>query len=323
MKFNKVIFGTAVAMSAFGLLACSDDSSSNASSGDQPSAPEYKPPVSTATSPIVFNGIKVATVQNAGVLSGSVSGAINLNPDFVETAQPYTAESFTQIEGVSFAVGKNENGKILQQDIAIDLGVVFPSQQGISFSQKTLPYSQLSGCGEFQLYVVATASMNEVGLPSTPYTSVDTVTFVRPESDCAAPVVESSSAAAPAACTQIQATPIKLSNSLGTDQYALNMETGLAENPDITIKFVNGDATIVPSPGVTVVEEDNTQAAGQLPAAPVCLENFKKSSFSVTELNQNLWVVVTTAAGKDYPMMIGKIMKESATKGYVEVTYYK
>jgi len=128
---------------------------------------------------------------------------------------------------------------------------------------------------------------------------------------------------ASAVCTEVQPVSVLLSNSLGTDQYALNMETGLAENPDITIKFVDGEATIVPSAGVTVVEEGNSQDAGLLPTAPVCLENFKKTSFGVEDLNQNLWVVVTTAAGKDYPMMIGKIMKFSATKGSVAITYYK
>lgn len=322
MKFNKLVLGSALALSTFGLLACSDDSSSNASDEPGSSASVYVPPTVSAVSPIVFNSLSVKTMQANGVLAGSLGGIIELDMNFVDPNVTYTGNASTKIDGVAFTVGKNVDGKIVKEDISIDLtGAITPDR--VNLSQKSFPYAQLSSCGEYKLYVEVTASTMEEGFPTTSYTSLDSAVFSRPESECAAPEIESSSSEPVAACTELTAQTITLTNSLGTDQFALNLETGTAENPDFSIKFDGGDAIIVPSAGVSVVEEDNTQSPGQIPAAPICLENFKASTFPVDELNQNLWVVVTTASGKMYPMMIGKIKSESSTKGSVEITYFK
>ena len=128
-------------------------------------------------------------------------------------------------------------------------------------------------------------------------------------------------------CDPVTAHSVSLSNSMGTSQSAINFETGLADNPHITIKFANNMATIVPGAGVTVYE-DNSQTTG-LDAEPkagqtqICREDFVKSNFQLEdELTSGLWIDVVTADGKMYPVMIKKAMFESATKGMVDIVYY-
>ncbi len=123
-------------------------------------------------------------------------------------------------------------------------------------------------------------------------------------------------------CTELVANEIVLSNSLGTDQYAINLRTGSAENPDFTINFERETAYFIPSEGVLIVEENNNQIPGLLPPDPVCLEDFVMSLNKVDEVYQSLWVMVKTAYGQVYPMLVKKISFALNNKGSVLITYY-
>ena len=78
-------------------------------------------------------------------------------------------------------------------------------------------------------------------------------------------------------CTQATAHEVKLSNSLGSDQSAINFETGFSENPHLIITFQNEAAYATAGAGVTIVEDNYTQVNGMLPVGPVCLESFQPS----------------------------------------------
>ena len=79
----------------------------------------------------------------------------------------------------------------------------------------------------------------------------------------------------------------KLSNTTGSAQSAINFETGLADNPHVTLHISGREASLVPGAGVSVFE-DNSQTTGLQPeianpGQPVCLEKFKASSRTYDE----------------------------------------
>jgi uncharacterized protein (TIGR02145 family) len=138
---------------------------------------------------------------------------------------------------------------------------------------------------------------------------------------------ESSSSSYVAECTPVSAHKVTLSNALQSSQSAINFETGLSDNPHITIKFANDAATIIPGDGVTVYE-DNSQTTGleaevQPGNTSVCREDFRKSTIQFNdELISGLWLDIVDASGNIYPMMVKKAMFESSTKGMVDIVYY-
>ena len=331
MNFKKILLGSAIAAASFGLYACGDDSSSPDTpvNPDNPGAEVIDLPKQSELSPVIFDNLKITVMSGINSLRGSLSGMIKLDDTFLDTSEPYTADVDVKIDSVGFAVGRLIDGNAFQEKINIHLdGVVFPTER-VSLSQKYFEFSDLSGCGEFKLYIFVYSSSKEEGIQTSLYTSVyDQLTFTRPEQECQAALPPSSSSEVPPApCTPVTAHPVSLSNSMGTSQSAINFETGLADNPHITIKFANNMATIVPGAGVTVYE-DNSQTTG-LDAEPkagqtqLCREDFVKSNFQLEdELTSGLWIDVVTADGKMYPVMIKKAMFESATKGTVDIVYY-
>ena len=324
MNFKKIILGSVLATAFSAFLACGPDDGSSADIPDDVPGGEVKTPKESALSPIVVNGLKITVMSGADGMRGSLGGVIKLDPDFIDSTEAYTANVRTTIDSVSFVVGRTINGTAYEEKVNVNLdGIVFPNEM-LSFSQKYLEFKQLSACGEFQLYISIYASNKEDGLETHKYTTVDTLTFKRPESECAtSQAVESSSSAA--TCTQITAHEDSLSNSMGTSKTAINFETGLADNPHISIKFVDNEAFIVPSAGVTIFEE-NRQTTGLMPTKdPICMEDFAKSlPYEVSDaISSGLWLNVFSADGKQYPMMIHKAMFESATKGTVTLVYYK
>lgn len=327
MNFKKILMFSAVAAASYGLFACDSDKESISAplGGDGKPQDPIDIPKESALSPIIVNGLKVTVMSGTNGMRGSLGGVIKLDPEFIDNSEPYTANVKTTIDSVRFDVGKNVNGTPYKEKVNINLdGVVFPTEM-VSFSQKYLEFSELSGCGEFQLYISIFASNKEEGLKTSKYTTViDTLKFVRPEAECKAPEPIESSSSAAATCTPVTAVEDTLSNSLGTSKSAINFATGLADNPHITLKFANQAATIVPGAGVTVYEE-NGQTTGLLPTkTPLCREDFKKSNFQFNEeLTSGLWLAIVAADGTLYPMMVRKAMFESATKGTISIVYYR
>ena len=326
MNFKKIILGSALVAASFCLFACGESGGGDVvTPGSSASAPgpEIEKPKASELSPIVVNGLKITVMSGTDGMRGSLGGVIKLDPEFVDTSEPYTANVKTTIDSVVFAVGKVINGSAFQEKVNINLdGVVFPNEM-VSFSQKYLEFKQLSGCGEFQLYIFIYASNTEEGLKTSIYTTViDTLKFTRPEAECEAPKpVESSSSVA--VCTPVTAHEDTLSNSLGTSKTAINFETGLADNPHITAKFVDNGVYITPGAGVQVFEE-GAQYSGLVPTKnPLCLEDFRKTVAFNEELTSGLWINIVTAEGKQYPMMVRKTMFESATKGTMSIVYFK
>jgi hypothetical protein len=326
MNFKKIILGSAIAVASLGFTACGGDSGSDDPIGPTSSPGEKIEPVKqSALSPVVFSGIGITVMSGEKGMRGSLSGIIKLDPDFMDTSEPYTANVDVKIDSVKFAVGKVDGGDAYLEPVKINLdGVVFPNEQ-VFFSQKYLEFSDLSGCGTFKLFIYVYSSSKEEGIATTPYVSVhDSLTFTRPQSECEAPKPVESSSSAAAVCTPVTAVEDTLSNSMGTSKQALNFETGTADNPHITIKFAGSAATIVPSAGVTVYEDIN-QITGLTPTkSPICREDFSKATVAFTdEMTSGLWLDVVTADGKLFPMMVRKTMFESDTKGTVYMVYYR
>ena len=330
MNFKKILLGSAIAATTFGFIACGDDSSGPDApvNPDNPDAKVIEPPKQSALNPVLFENLKITPMSNgAGGMRGSLSGMIKLDEDFVDPSEPYTANVEVKIDSVDFAVGRLMGGNAFQEKINIHLdGVVFPTER-VSLSQKFFEYSDLSGCGDFRLYITVYSSSKEEGLKTSVYTRTDTtLTFQRSEQECQAALSPSSSSPVVTPCSPVTAHPVTLSNSLGTSQSAINFETGLADNPHITLKFANEAATIIPGAGVTVYE-DRDQITG-LEAEPkpgnasICREDFVKTRAFDEELTSGLWLDVVDASGKVYPIMIKKSMFESATKGTVDIIYY-
>ena len=326
MNFKKILLGSAIAVASLGFTACGGDSGSDDPVGPTSSSGEIiKPPKQSDLSPVVFSGIGITVMSGQRGMQGSLSGIIKLDPDFMDTSEPYTADVDVKIDSVRFAVGKVDGANAYQEPVNINLdGVVFPTEQ-VFFSQKYLEFADLSSCGTFKLFIFVYSSSKETGVETSYYTSVyDSLTFTRPETECQAPssAVESSSSVA--VCTPVTAHEDTLSNSMGTSKSAINFETGLADNPHISIKFADNAATIVPAAGV-VVHEDVKQTTGLVPTAPqICKEDFASANPVFNEeLTSGLWLDVVAADGKVFPMMIRKTMFESATKGTISIVYFK
>jgi hypothetical protein len=337
MNFKQILLGSAVAVSTFGLIACGGDSGSNAeetpaSSSGQGGAVINIPKASTLN-PVQFSNIRITQMTGAvaGTQKIALSGLIKLDPDFENTEQPYTAFAETHIDSVTFAVGHVVNGQIRQEAINIPIGE--PADR-ISLSEMSFQTSELSSCGDFNLYIFVHSSTKEEGLSTSTYTSVfgddpeeqapGVGGFTRSESECNVAPIESSSSEQQQTCTQATAHEVKLSNSLGSDQSAINFETGFSENPHLIITFQNEAAYATAGAGVTIVEDNYTQVNGMLPVGPVCLESFQPSATPVNdELANGTWIDVITADGKIYPFMVGKTMMENESKGYIIITYFK
>ena len=325
MNFKKILFALTAAATLFSFTACGGEGGDGPVGPGSSSSKPIEPPKQSTLSPVIFSGINIQPMSGERGMRGSLSGIIKLDPDFMDTSEPYTADVDVKIDSVSFAVGKMNGTTAYEEPVTINLdGVMFPTEQ-VFFSQKFIEYADLSGCGTFKFFIYVYSSSKEKDVKTSYYTSVfDSLTFTRPETECQAPssAVEPTSSAA--ACTPVTAHQDTLSNSLGTSKSAINFETGLADNPHITVKFADNAATIIPSAGVTV-HEDVKQISGLLPTTPqICAEDFAKANPQFNEeLSSGLWLDVVTADGKMYPVMIRKVLTESATKGTVSIVYYK
>ena len=185
--------------------------------------------------------------------------------------------------------------------------------------------------GKKEIIVNATISENELrlsGIEESPFVPNDeglkTEIYNRTEDSSSNAEESTSSSSVDAACTEVVATEVTLSNILETDQYAINLVTGLAENPHLTLEIVDNMAYFQAAPGVEIWEEE-TQDFGLLPEAPVCLESFKTVFGSQTnrlELMGNMWLYIKTPEGY-FPMMLGKVKYQDEKTGSIIITYYK
>lgn len=323
---NKLWKYGVLALSMLALSACSDDSSSNADGDDASSSSAAPIEMSSASevSPIKMEKLAANVMSDGqGGEMLKLNGTISLDYTFLVEGRE-DEEIFFNIDSMSFIAGHVDNGTVYESALQVPMSTTFPTDRvtlGTSTSEILL--NSLEGCGDFRVYVWAYASVSDEGgidvskVPT--YSSVDSIDFVK-----ACPKEEVSSSSVVEVCTEVTPTEVTLSNRLGTDQYAINLVTGTAENPHLTMEIVDGIAYFQAAEGVEIWEEE-TQDFGLLPEAPVCAEDFKTvfgSKVSRMELMGNLWLLIKTPDG-DFPMMLGKIMYQDDTRGSAVITYYK
>ena len=314
-----------LAASMFALSACSEDSTSNAEeSTSSSSAAQIEMSSASEVSPVVMDklGADVMSDGQGGEMV-QLKGTISLDYGFrVEGRED--DEIFFNIDSLRFIAGHVDNGTVYESPLQVPMTINFPTDRiALGTSTAKIQLAPLEGCGDFRIYVWAYASASEEGgldvskVPT--YSSIDSVDFVK-----ACPKEEVSSSSVEAVCTEVAATETTLSNMLGTDQYAINLVTGLAENPHLTLEIVDNMAYFQAAPGVEIWEEE-TQDFGLLPEGQVCVENFKTAFGSQTsrlELMGNMWFYIKTPEG-NFPMMLGKVRYQDEKTGSVTITYYK
>jgi uncharacterized protein (TIGR02145 family) len=292
-----------------------EDSSSNAEeSTSSSSAAQIEMSSASEVSPVVMDklGADVMSDGQGGEMV-QLKGTIRLDD----------GDNFN-IDSLRFIAGHVENGIVYESPLRVPRTITFPTDRiALGTSTAKIQLAPLEGCGDFRIYVWAYASASEEGgldVSKVPvYSSVDSVDFVK-----ACPKEEVSSSSVDAACTEVVATEVTLSNILETDQYAINLVTGLAENPHLTLEIVDNMAYFQAAPGVEIWEEER-QDFGLLPESPVCLESFKiafGSQANRLELMGNMWLYIKTPEGY-FPMMLGKVKYQGEKTGSVSLTYYK
>jgi hypothetical protein len=292
-----------------------EDSSSNAEeSTSSSSAAPIEMSSASEVSPVVMGklGADVMTDGQGGEMV-QLKGTISLD----------YGDNFN-IDSLRFIAGHVENGIVYESPLRVPMTITFPTDRiALGTSTAKIQLAPLEGCGDFRIYVWAYASASEEGgldVSKVPvYSSVDSVDFVK-----ACPKEEVSSSSVDAACTEVVATEVTLSNILETDQYAINLVTGLAENPHLTLEIVDNMAYFQAAPGVEIWEEE-TQDFGLLPESPVCLESFKilfGTQANRLVLMGNMWLYIKTPEGY-FPMMLGKVRYQDEKTGSVTITYYK
>ena len=338
MNFKKIFVGLTAAATLFSFTACGGEGGDNPVGPGSSSSKPVELPKESALNPIQFTAISVTVMAGTNGMQGSLSGIVKVDPDFVSSEGAFLGDTnqVTRIDSVRFAVGKpTGDNKYNQEPITINLdGQVFPTNQ-VSLSQKNFDFASLSSCGEFKLFIIvysSTVHTADAKVKPILYTNTyDQLTFTRNETECKAPEPESSSASEPETCTAVTANEVTLSNEGGSDQKAINFETGLADNPHVTLSISNREASLVPSAGVSIFEDNSPstflstslQPEVLNPGQPVCLEKFTASSRTYDEeLVSGLWLEIV-AGGKTYPVLIKSPMFQSNTKGSVKLIYYK
>lgn len=338
MNSKKILFGLTAAATLFSFTACGGEGGDNPVGPGSSSSKPVDLPKESSLNPVLFDKPSVTVMSGMNGMQGSLSGVISIDPDFFSSEGAFEGDTnqVTRIDSVHFAVGKpTGDGKIMQEPIDINLdGQVLPADR-ISLSQKFFEFSQLSSCGVFNLYItVFSSTKHTVDQKVKPILYTNTysqLTFTRNETECKAPEPESSSASEPEVCTPVTAKEVTLSNQVASDQKAINFETGLADNPHVTLKISDEEAFLIPSEGVSIFE-DNSQTTGlkpeetesHKPGDPVCYESFLASSRTYNdELSSGLWLEISTPGGKVYPVMILSPMFQNKTRGSVTLVYYK
>ena len=338
MNFKKILFSLTAAATLFSFTACGGEGGDNPVGPGSSSSKPVELPKESTLNPVQFNEISVTVMAGQNGMQGSLSGMVKIDPEFVSSEGAFLGDTnqVTRIDSIRFAVGKPMGGdKYSQEPITINLdGQVFPTER-VSLSQKNFDFASLSSCGEFKLFIIvhsSTVHTADAKVKSIIYTNTySNLTFTRNESECKAPEPESSSASEPEVCTPVTATEVELSNETGSSQNAINFETGLADNPHVTLHISGREASLVPSAGVSVFEDNSPstflstglQPEVNNPGQPVCLEKFTASTRTYDEeLTSGLWLEVV-ANGKTYPLMIKRPMFQSNTKGSVTLVYYK
>lgn len=324
MNFKSLILGSAFVLSLFGLTACGDDSSAN-SENEENQPEEYKPPVASDVSPIMFNGLAgnlIGSADGEGQ-SLSFSGMIQIDPDFNDPDANFTANVDVVIDSIQFQVVYEKDGKTYKDSVPVNLDANFPTYK-VLLTKKGFDLSKLSTCGDFNfnVYIVVYSHAEEEGFDAVYYTSVNhDIIF---ENKCK---VEVSSSSVAEVCTSVASTEVTLSNIINGSMYELNFATGTKDNPHIKL-VVDENVTYLEAvgAGVQIFEEyDEKHAGGIPPDASECLETFKKIGAGKTKVEVAMmgWYIVETAEGS-FPLYAGStVYSDDGNRGSFELTYLK
>lgn len=314
----------AVTLAAF--AACGDDSSSNASDDDgSSSASEVIMSSASAESPIVLDGLKANVASNgAGGEQLTLQGSIKTDPSLVPNFDDNDQKVYYNVDSVSFVATTVSGDKTYEAVVPVTLkNVTFPASKVINLASATdvVNLDLVEGCGDFRLYVWAYASDSRAAGVDAKYkfSSVGQIDFTK---KCKAEPASSSSEPAPEACTEMAKNTITLSTKMGTDQKDLNLATGAAENPHVSLSFDGGFAILTAAAGVTISEEGNQDSF--LYPETVCRETVapRGAAQSSMEVEQGAWYVVKTADGQ-FLIATDKSSTTSDTKGDLIIHYYK
>lgn len=326
MDFKKILLGSAIFAAGFGLIACGDDSSSGSDpsgEGEVQKEDPIKLPEASKASPIIFknlSGLPMAGENDSQELS--ISGSVDLDfIDFEDPTVPYTGDADMLIDSVQFLVGWNDAGVVRQTKVKISTDDLGLPKEKVLFSGKKFNFDQLdTNYGDYKLYVIAYAHYAQDGLPTTNYVSIDssiTFEYERPVE------IQSSSAAA---CVEMVADSIVLSNQSPVDQKSLNFDTKKDSPAHITLQFEDGNAQLKAGDGVEIWEaeaSDNVESS-VMPTAPVCASIFKTafgSKLDPMDIFGGSWYIAKVGS-TEYPFM-AKDIKKLDGKGSTKVVFFK
>ncbi|WP_295053648.1 hypothetical protein [uncultured Fibrobacter sp.] len=289
-----LILSSALALSAFGLIACGEDSNPTVSSQPGTSSSYVPPeiPQETATTTILF--------LNTGVSSTLINrvdftGTVKL--DFSDTTANFdvNAARFTDIQFFVESASKTSTGSIKTQSATLDAAYFAATPvTTINFDQIGL-YADLNDgyteCGNFNLIIAAIASTATATGETLQSVSRDTIPFVRDEENCKIPESSSSSVVVPGAPLAVATTVLNTKSA-----KCLTFATGTTgDTGDICISRVGKDAfTLSSGTGLKFAfytnpndaDRTNDWTSEHLPAAPTT-DNFKYKSEALKETIAN------------------------------------
>ena len=161
MNFAKKLFlGSVIAMGAFGIVACGDDSSTN-SNGDQEKPKEFTPDTSSNDAIITSNGTLSAIAPAYPSTIERFTGVLQLD---LTSSESDSSQALTFKSPVTLTVvQKGENGKLIETKVAVSADATkLPAADNptkIDFGPKSanvtvdLNDANFPGCGEFALYI--------------------------------------------------------------------------------------------------------------------------------------------------------------------------
>ncbi len=291
-----LILSSALALSAFGLIACGDDSNPTVSPQPGTSSsyvpPDIQPP--TPVTAIVASGLGVGTSLVTQVY---FTGSLKLDFSDTTIVTEQNAMRFTDLKLFVESATKASSGTLKALNLpgeAIPTTAYFTenSVTTISFDQMGL-YADLTDgyteCGNFNLIINATASD---GVNKS--VSLDTIPFVRSEENCKIPESSSSSIVVPGAPLAVATATLNTSKEK-CFVFATGTTTTDATG-DICFSRIGKDSfTLSSGTGLKCVYYDNPKDTNRrddwtsehLPAAPTT-DDFKFTAENMKETITNV-----------------------------------
>jgi hypothetical protein len=295
-----LILSSALALSAFSFIACSEDSNPGIPSQVGNSSSSYVPPdipQQTATTAIVFSGLGADQTMATQVF---FTGSIKLDFSDTNITPENSTIRFTDLKLFVESASKTSSGSI-KTNLSADGSIpadYFATQQPttISFDKIGL-YADLADgyteCGNFNLIIAATAM--DPANEATKSVSIDTIPFIRGEQNCKIPESSSSSIAVPGA--PLVAGTATISTK---DNKCFTFATGTATTDatigDICItRYTKDSFTLSSGTGLKFAFYDNPKDADRkndwtserLPEAPTT-DNFTYKEANLKETISNI-----------------------------------